>query len=190
MPPEVAQRALRIGRYVLWLRHGLLVTIVLGLAVQQSLQFSHIGLRLDGWQWNSLIGIGAGALQAGFQGTAWKLFPMPDVRDKRLFAQPPALWLMSNLASVFGEELWIAFCLVTLNQSGHSAVWAVGLIGAAFGSAHYRYGVGAIPKALHGIVSASLFLWRGSLIPLLLFHYIGNMASYYWGRRAFRKIAT
>ncbi len=50
MPPEVAQRAERIGQYVLWLRHGLVLAFVLGTVALQSLAFSQIGLPLDGWQ--------------------------------------------------------------------------------------------------------------------------------------------
>lgn len=183
MPPEVAQRAERIGQYVLWLRHGLVLAFVLGTVALQSLAFSQIGLRLDGWQLNTLIGVGAGALQVGLQRLFWRLRPLPNANDKRLAAQPRANWILSQVFSVLAEELWLAFCVVSLVRAGHSALVAVLLPATVFGALHYQYGVGAIETGGYGAISASLFLWRGSLMPPYLFHFIGNIGALYWARR-------
>jgi membrane protease YdiL (CAAX protease family) len=82
------------------------------------------------------------------------------------------------------EEAWIAFCVVALKQTGHSTVLSLILVGTAFGAAHFGYGFfGALPTALWGSISASLFLWTGSLLPSYLFHYIGNMISKFYFAR-------
>jgi hypothetical protein len=187
MPPEVSQRADRVGRYVLWLRHGLAVAIVLGLAVNQSLQFSQIGLRLDGWLRNCLIGIVAALLPLGLQGFYRSLYPLPDTRDKALAAEPTANWIFSQLVSVLGEDLWLALCVVSLLRTGHSNVVAVLLPATVFGVLHFQYRAGAIGTGIYGAISASLFLWRGSLLPSYFFHYAMNMGSFYWARHASRK---
>jgi membrane protease YdiL (CAAX protease family) len=179
MLPEVAQRVEKFGRYVLWLRHGLVVAMVLGLAVNQSLQFSQIGLRLDGWLRNSLIGIVAALLPLGLQGFFRRLYPLPDIRDKPLAAEPTANWILSQLFSVFAEELWLAFCVVSLIRAGHSTTIAVLLPATVFGALHYQYRAGAIATGVYG----ALFLWRGSLLPPYLFHFIGNIGAFYWARR-------
>lgn len=188
MSPEVTQRAERIGRYVLWIRHGLLVTIVLGLAMHQSLQFSQIGLRLEGWQRNSLIGIVAASLWVGLHGFLRRLSPLPEIRDKRLAAEPTANWVLSQSVSVLAEELWIAFCLVSLIRTGHSAVLAIIVTATVFGALHYQYRTGAFATAILGAASALLFLWRGSLLPSYLFHFMGNISALYWARRASRTL--
>jgi membrane protease YdiL (CAAX protease family) len=184
MPPEVAQRAERVGRGVLWLRHALAVVIVLSFAMYQSLQVSQIGLRLDDWQRNSLIGAVAALLPLTLQAFYRRLYPLPDVRDKPLAAEPIANWILSQLASVLAEELWIAFCVTSLVRTGHSVAAAVIFTSTVFGGLHYKYRSAAIVTGVYGAISACLFLWRGSLLPSYLFHYLGNMGSFYWARRS------
>src|SRR6266487_179286 len=186
MPAEVAQRAERVGRYVLWLRNGLVVAIVLGLARHQSLRFSQIGLRLDGWQRNSLIGIVAALLPLGLQRFSRTLYPLPDIRDKPLAAEPTANWIFSQLVSVLAEELWIAICLVCLIRTGHSTAVAVILTSTVFGALHFQRRSGVIGTTVYGAVSACLFLWRGSLLSSYISHYVSNMGAFYWARRVTR----
>jgi membrane protease YdiL (CAAX protease family) len=159
------------------------MAIVLGLARHQLFRFWQIGLHLDGWQQNALIGVGAGALQLGRQSLFWRLRPLPNTNDRRLAAEPRTNWILSQLFSVLAEELWLAFCVVSLIQAGHSTVIAVLLPGTVFGALHYQYRVGAIATGVYGAISVFLFLWRGSLIPPYLFHFIGNMGALYWARR-------
>ncbi len=162
MPAEVAQRAERVGRYVLWLRN------------------------LDGWQRNSLIGIVAALLPLGLQRFSRTLYPLPDIRDKPLAAEPTANWIFSQLVSVLAEELWIALCLVCLIRTGHSTAVAVILTSTVFGALHFQHRSGAIGTTVYGAVSACLFLWRGSLLSSYIFHYVRNMGAFYWARRITR----
>lgn len=183
MPPELAQNAERIGRYVLWLRHGLVLAIVLGFATYQKLPFSQIGLNLQAWRRNALIGVGVGALQLGAQRLWWKVYPQTDAQDRRLAAEPGGNWILSQIFSVLAEELWLALCVVSLIQAGRPNAMAVLLPATVFGALHYQYRAGAISTGILGAFSASLFLWRGSLIPPYLFHFIGNLGALYWARR-------
>jgi membrane protease YdiL (CAAX protease family) len=184
MPPQIAFRAQKIGRYVFWSRNALLVTIVLALALSQSLHFSQIGVVTLEWPRNLLIGIVAGSLRVGLQGLTWRIYSAPDFLEKRLAAEHIAYWAFSQLLSVLGEELWIAFCLVALIRTDHSVATAVALTATVFGALHFPYRSGAIVIGMYGAISACLFLWSGSLLPSFLFHYIGNLGSYYWARGA------
>jgi len=187
MPPQVAQKAEMVGRYVLWLRNGLVVVAVLGFAASQSLRRSQIGLVLDGWQRNSLIGIAASLLPLSLQGMFRRRYPVPDTEDNHLAAEPATNWIFSQLLSVLAEELWMAFCIVSLIQTGHSVATAVILPATVFGALHFRYGSKAIGTGItYGAVSACLFLWRGSLLPSYLMHYIRNVGALYFARRGDR----
>jgi len=156
---------------------------MLGFAAHQSWQFSQLGLRLEGWRPNSLIGIAAGFMSVGLQGLFRRLYPRLDIKDKRLAAEPAANWIPSQLVSVLAEELWMAFCVISLIRTGHSAAMGVILPATVFGALHFRYGSEAIGTGVYGAVSACLFLWRGSLLPSYLFHYVRNIGSFYWARR-------
>lgn len=187
MPTNLARKAEKLNLYVLWFRHGLVLAIVLGFAAFQSLPLSQIGLRLDGWQPNALIGVGAGALQVGLQTLFRRLHPPSNANDKRLAAEPRTNWILSQLFSVLAEELWLAFCVVSLIRAGHSALVAVLLPATVFGALHFQYRAGAIGTGVYGAISASLFLWRGSLLPSYLFHYVMNIGSFYWACHASRR---
>jgi len=183
MPADLARKAEKLNLYVLWFRHGLGLAIVLGLAAYQGFSHSQIGLTLRGWQPNALIGIGASALQLGFQRLFWRPYPLFNDNHKHLAAEPRANWILSQLFSVFAEELWLAFCVVSLIRAGHSSLLAILLPATVFGALHYPYRAGAIGTGVNGAISASLFLWRGSLLPSYLFHYMGNIACLYWACR-------
>jgi membrane protease YdiL (CAAX protease family) len=163
------------------------VGIVLVFAAHESIRLSEIGLHLGGWLWNVLIGIAASFLPISLQGFYRRLYPLPDSKDKSLAAEPKANWIVSQLFSVLAEELWMALCLISFIRTGHSSVVAVILTATVFGALHFRYRFGAIGTALYGAVSASLFLWRGSLLPSYLFHYIRNLGSFYWARHALKR---
>ena len=151
------------------------------------MRFSDIGLNVGGWCWNLLIGIGVSFLPLGLQAFYRRLYPLPDMKDKSLAGESTANWILSQLLSVLAEELWMAFCLVSLIRTGHSAIVAVIVTAFVFGALHFQYRSGAVGTALYGAVSSFLFLWRGSLLPSYLFHYIGNMGSFYWARYASRR---
>jgi membrane protease YdiL (CAAX protease family) len=85
-------------------------------------------------------------------------------------------------SGAFAEELWIAFCVATFIATGHSNTLSVLTTSVVFGATHFEYRFGALAVVMYGAVSALLFLWLGSLIPMFLFHFIGNLGSLYWAR--------
>jgi membrane protease YdiL (CAAX protease family) len=191
MPEQLALRSKKIDNlYVKWLRDAILLLLVGSLAVKYSVSFSRIGLRLSDWPRNLFIGIGASLLQASLQWFVWERTPPEKglLGDRRLLEESAVEWSVSNIISVLAQEIWIAFCFVTLRQIGRSTVISLVLIGVVFGVAHYQYKLGAIVTALYGVVFASLFLWRGSLLPSFVVHYVGNISSLFWARRRDRHL--
>jgi membrane protease YdiL (CAAX protease family) len=185
MPKLLALRSKKIDNlYGVWLRDALLLLIVVSLAVHYSVPFSRMGLHLSNWRRNLLIGIGASSLQVSVQwfvrerNAPAKRFPV----DARLLEESSVEWNISNIVSVFAQEVWIAFCTLTLKQSGRSTLVSLVLIAIVFGAAHYQYKLGALATALYGVLFASLFLWRASLLPSFLVHYVGNVAAFYFAR--------
>lgn len=189
MPRELALRSKRIDNlYGIWLRDALLLLMVLSLAICYSVSFSRLGLHLSGWRRNFLIGIGASLLQISLQVLVLKLTPPKKrlLEDARLLEGSAVQWNISNIVSVLAQETWIAFCFVTLKQTGRSTMMSLVLIGTVFGIAHYQYKLGALASGLYGVVYASLFLWRGSLLPSFIMHYVANVSSLFWARRGDR----
>jgi hypothetical protein len=167
MPPALFHRSHVLDRRLSMFREGLLVVLIAAILIKLFVPVSEIGLNWGHWQWNLALGGGLGALQVIIQGIVSRLTPHRQgfLADKRLGEGSGTGWIISNSFSVFAEEIWIAFCFVALKQTGHATLTALVLVGAAFGAAHYEYRLGALTTALYGIVFASLFHWRGSLIP-------------------------
>lgn len=189
MPPDLALRSKKIDRYGLWLRETLLLLAILCLTIHYSVPFWRIGLHLDGWRQNLGIGIGASVLQISLQTLVLKVLPPVKgfLGDKRLPEGAIAHELALNVLSVLAQELWIAFCIVALKQANHSNVISLVLTGGAFGAAHFQYRRGAVATGLYGVAFGSLFLWRRSLLPSFLVHYVGNMSAHFWAQRSLRQ---
>jgi membrane protease YdiL (CAAX protease family) len=76
------------------------------------------------------------------------------------------------------------FCILAMTQLGGSVFFTVVLSSLIFGFGHLLLGVEAVPAlALSAVPACLLFLWRGSILPLVLYHWIGNIGVLYWQRR-------
>jgi membrane protease YdiL (CAAX protease family) len=161
MPPDVRDKAESADRYWYFLVDALTIAFV-------------------------PIGMAAGAIRALLLNLLAKLFPSvgPDTATGRLRTKSVPLWIIIFFTGAFSEELWIAFCLVVLRMASHSTTTCVAFTAIVFGAVHFEYRFGAIVTAMYGVLSALLFLWLGSLIPMFLFHFIGNLGSLYSARRA------
>jgi membrane protease YdiL (CAAX protease family) len=94
------------------------------------------------------------------------------------------LWIASLFVGAVAEETWIVFCILAMTQLGGSVFFTVVLTSLIFGFGHLLLGVQAVPAlALSAVPSCLLFLWRGSILPLVLYHWIGNIGALYWQRR-------
>lgn len=187
MPNEVRDRAENIRRYANFLFDALILAFIAILMLRNSVPAARVGLQLENWKSNGVLGVTAGillimlmCLMHRFTGIGASETFVYSVRRGSVL-----LWVLIFVAGAFSEELWIAFCLVSLMTTGHSATVSVAMTMVVFAAMHYGYGIGgAFAVALKGAISALLFLWSGSLIPMFLYHFIGNLGSLYWARRA------
>lgn len=182
MPASVHAKAAACNRYDLLLIDALILGSVAALARKNSILPAQIGLNLHSWGGNVAIGVTAGLLVLGVQ--AWIVkgagLGPSDAFVRFVRGGSVAFWIAIFIPGAFSEELWIAFCIVAFDISGYSTGAAVVLTAIAFGAAHFSYRPGgAAAVALKGAVSASLFLWCGSLIPMFLFHLMNNLGSLY-----------
>jgi membrane protease YdiL (CAAX protease family) len=191
IPQELQEKFERVDRCITYpFRAALLIALIVAFTYHSRIPAIRLGLSWDHWRANATIGVCAGLLRFVFLGLAWRFIPLrKDVlaNSSHDHVRGPVLtWVLLFLLSVFSEELWWALCLVTLRQTNHSAVISVVLTAIAFGLAHFPHRMGAVAIACIGAFSGMLFLWRGSLVPPFLFHFLGNLGVLYWDRRVYR----
>jgi membrane protease YdiL (CAAX protease family) len=185
MSSDIQDKATRADRYWYFFADAITLIFIFALTLWNRIRLGDTGLQLTNWKEGVIIGIGAGALRVALIGTLANLFPWAvSSRDPhRLRAASIPLWTATFLSGAFAEELWIALCLAAFMATGHSKVTAVLITSLVFGATHWEYRFGALATAMYGSASALLFLWLGSLIPMFLFHFIGNLGSLYFQRR-------
>jgi hypothetical protein len=185
MPPEMRDRTDAVYRYLSFLVNVLTAGLIVVLLHDISLSATRIGLHLDNWKYDSLIGLIAGMLLMAVQRLMLGLVPIDPHHPFTSHVQKgsPLLWISILTAAAFSEELWVAVCLVLLKTTGHSVAVSVAMTVIVFGAMHYAYGFGGIVAvATNETISALLFLHYESLIVTIVFHFIGNMGSLYWNR--------
>lgn len=185
MPPEVRERSETVSRYLNFLVDALIVGLVFVLLRRTSLGTTSLGFHLSNWMRNAAIGIFAGVLLVLTQRLLLNSIPINPEHPftSRVRKGSISLWVLLLMAGAFSEELWIAFCLVTLKSAGHSSGLSVLLTCMVFAAEHYSYRFwGVLAVALKGIISALLFLHYGSLFVTFFFHFVGNLGSLYWNR--------
>jgi membrane protease YdiL (CAAX protease family) len=187
MPAEVRDRAESVDRYLYFVMYALTAGFVAFLMLRNGVPAPSVGLQLEHWRSNVAIGTSAGALLVLLQSLIVRFLPegaQPKTTD-RFQRRSVGLWVFVFFVGTFAEEFWIAFCLVAMRTAGYSAVMSIAATAVVFGAVHLAYGFGgALAVALKGAISALLFLWCGSLIPMFLFHFIGNLGNLYWLRRS------
>jgi membrane protease YdiL (CAAX protease family) len=188
---ELLERAERIDRYTLFVRHALIISFIAILMYWQSVPTVRVGLRLDNWKSAVTIGVVAGLMRVACVSALYIFNPAvrrnPDMDHMRKGSL--LFWFPCILVGAFAEEFWIAICLVTLRETAYSMGASVVLIAIIFGAMHLQFRFwGALTVAMLGVISCLVFLWTRSLIATCLFHLIGNLGGLYWTRR--RVVAT
>lgn len=186
MPVEVRDRAESMDRYWYFLVDAITIALVIALMSRSGVPAPEVGLQLEGWKSNVVIGIAAGivtvlieSLVARFPSDAISRNATDYLRRGRV-----SFWVFVFFSGAFAEELWIAFCLVAMRTTGHTVITSIAATALVFGAVHFTYRFGALAVAIKGAASALLFLWCGSLIPMFVFHFTGNLGTLYWLRRA------
>lgn len=187
MPIAMREKAESVDRYFYFVMYALTIGFVLGLMFHSRVRAARVGFRVERWGSDVAIGIGVGASLILMQGLMDRLLPKgghPKTTD-RFQRGSVELWVLVFLVAAFAEEFWIAFCLVSLTATGHSKTISIAVTAVAFGIVHLAYRAsGALSVAARGVISALLFLWLGSLIPMVLFHFMGDLGNLFWLRRA------
>ncbi len=186
MPVAVRDKAESVDRYFDFVTDALTAGFVVILMLWSGVGPAAVGLRTEHWGSNVAIGVTAGALLILIQILLVRRYPNmePLPTTDRYQRRSVGLWVVVFLVGSSVEEFWIAFCLVSMAATGHSAFIAITATAAVFGVQHLEYRLpAALAVALKGAVSALLFLWQGSLIPMILYHFIGNLGTLYWLRR-------
>lgn len=149
-----------------------------------------LGLKLEGWRGDLLIGLAVGIFQPFLQFTV--ILPntggaaRSDVIASRaligndltgLFAAILAGWLVGG----FAEELFFRGHLITtlrklFGDQRWSLIAAVLLSTLYFGASHtYQGWVGMLDTGIAALVWAGLYLWRGRLTPSIVAHGLNDM---------------
>lgn len=185
MPVEVRDRAEYTDRLLQFVRDAITVSLVAALMHWQSTHARQVGLNLYRWKSNVTIGIEAGAVYVATASLIRLVTRIGPGRVTDYLRRGSVLsWALITLTGCFAEEFWLAFCLVCLRATGQSVSISLLLVAIASGLIHYVHRWGAVAIAISTVASGSLFLWRGSLIPSLLFHCIGNFVSFYSHRKS------
>jgi membrane protease YdiL (CAAX protease family) len=186
MPPEDVIRAEKANRFLQPLRDITMVAILSGLMIHQGIKAAQVGLSLEHWPLNLGIGAAAGLLVIGLQLLlrAWMASVGHTAENRSLLQGSIISWALSLFIGALAEEYWIVLCIVAMTQSGHSVPASVVVTALVFGSSHFLLGIEVVPiLAMSAVPSCLLFLWRGSILPLLLYHWVGNLGVLYWERR-------
>jgi membrane protease YdiL (CAAX protease family) len=186
MPGEIRDKAEDIRRYANFLGDILVLSFIATLMLRNSVPMARVGLHLENWKSNAALGITAATLLVTVQSLVAKFFRSSPSKQFAYSVRRGSIltWVLIFIAGSFSEELWIAFCLIALMATKHSAPVSIAMTMIAFAAIHYGYGLGgALAVAIKGTLSALLFLWTGSLVPSFLYHFIGNLGSLYRARR-------
>ncbi len=185
MPAEMCDRADSLNRYLSFLVDALMLGLIAVLSHNISLDAERIGLHLNNWKYDALIGLIAGTLLVVSQRLMLGLTHIDPEHPftSRVRKGTPLLWVSMFVTGAFSEELWIAVCLVLFKATGHSVAASVAMTTVVFAIMHYAYRIGGMVAVVSkGTVSALLFLHYGSLVVTFLFHFVGNVGSLYLNR--------
>jgi len=186
MPEHVSDRAATVSRYGNFVGDGLILSSIAFLGLRNSIAASRLGLHFDKWKTNTVLGITAGAMLFAIQALVSRSIPRDSSSPFSYHVRrgPVLLWVFIFIVGAFSEELWIAFCLITLITTRHSTPISIAITVIVFAAVHYGYRLfGVLAVALKGTISALLFLSSGSVLPMFFFHFVGNLGSLYWARK-------
>jgi membrane protease YdiL (CAAX protease family) len=185
MPANILQRAERIDSYVPFLSGAALVALLWVLVTHSAILRAQIGLTDQNWALNVIRGIMLGFLRIALQFVVARVSPVvvQELACEEAAHGRVAAPILAFLVGAFAEELWIVVCVVMFLRVGYPVALSIVIVGFVFAAVHFPYRLGALAAALYAALSAIIFLWRGSLIPCFLFHFIGNLGSLYWTQR-------
>ena len=197
LPPELRERSDRNSRYIRFPISGVQCLSVYYLAQKYSVAAGDIGLHLRNWPVSVALGLVAGlmymlyveVIRSGGSRLARK--EIPYNKPAYLSYGPTSVWVLSNIGSCFAEEFWRAFCVVSLQQVHHGAMFAVVASSIAFALYHFQMaGHGVLVEfgrllsyVIFGALFAGLFLLTHSIVSVYAGHLLINLVALYRGRK-------
>jgi membrane protease YdiL (CAAX protease family) len=186
MTSEYAMKMAKVNFLLQPLKEIVLLALLFGLSIHQGMSAARVGFHLGNWQINLAVGAAAGSLMIGVQVLIRRLLATLKYTDPdlQLLKGSVPLWIGSLFVGAIAEETWIVFCILAMTQLQAPVFFIVLVPSLIFGLGHILLGVEAVPVlAISAVPSCLLFLWRGSILPLVLYHWIGNLGALYWDRR-------
>jgi hypothetical protein len=165
MPPSLERKAFTVSDVIAvfqLLALGGLLWIVLRRAGASP---SALGWHLENWRAMTLLGIFVGCGWVALMALMLLALTAPS-RDRfaesKFIKGSPAYWIPVSVTAVLVEEVWRAFCLISLGPMGQAH--ALGVTAVACGLA-YAPRPGRVASATAcALWLGMLFLWTGSLV--------------------------
>ncbi len=186
VPPEIADKIERAGRYMLFFIDAVVAFLVFMMMRRYSVSSIRLGLHLEHWKLHLLVGCAAGISWIGLHILLLYLLEGPRLGSATRSTQQgsAALWVSIFFVGAFAEEFWRAFCLFAFTNTGHSIFVSVVLTAIAFSAGHLRSSIGGyLGVATLGVGLALLYLWQGSIVATYSAHVVANLGWLYWNRR-------
>jgi membrane protease YdiL (CAAX protease family) len=138
-PKEVRDKSDAISRYAKFLGYALLLGFIAFLAQRNSLPAARLGLHFHKWKTNIVVGMTALAAYLVCQSLVSNSLRYDNQFTREVRRGSIRLWVCIFFVGAFSEELWIAFCLVTLIATGYSTPVSIAFVTVVFVAMHGQY---------------------------------------------------
>jgi Type II CAAX prenyl endopeptidase Rce1-like len=191
MPPDVEEHAKSVDREVFLIMHGALLAAVVYLLRGSSISTDAVGLSSSDWKSALALGALCSLAPLGIGALVYRRLSPDERKEDHESSGPLAVWLGMILLSAFGQELWRAFCIVSLIGLNAPAWLAILITAAAYGALQLvRSTSRAIGSATYGCVAGFLFIKTGSLLAPLAMGLIAAGGHLYQVRYVRPRIPT
>jgi Type II CAAX prenyl endopeptidase Rce1-like len=185
-PTDLADRAKLIDRLIPFVALGTIFLAVIALLHRATLTLQSLGLTHTGLRASAAYGLAAGASWlAVYAGILLLVRPPPSNFADHLPARwRLSLWLPLSLFSAFVEEIWRAYCLISLADLGKTV--SISATTLAFGLAHLQPPGRLLSAMLFGAFAAYLFLATQQVWVAICAHAIVNVGVFFlirWWRQ-------
>lgn len=179
VPIDVAEEAERVAKLLRWTVLGTLLVILYLCVRLFSIRWIELGVTLDNWPVALCDGVAAGAawlaVYVRMATATWVQNGKPT--DNLAARVKLPYWLSLSIVAASVEEVWRAYCLVTLAALGSTT--ATFITATAFGLAHLSSLGRAVIAGLFGVYIALLFLIVRSILATTTAHLIVNIGVWF-----------
>jgi len=187
MPPEVQEKAEAADRIEFFVKHAILLVVVVFLMRGSPISVHEVGLTADNWKPALAVGIVFSLFPLSVGKLLLRNMPPAKVLEESESRGPLAAWCGLKTLGSFSNEFWRAFCIVSLIRLDLSAWVAVLIVAVVYGASNLQTSVArALGSATFGGAAGFLFLYTGSLLSPLTMVFVAAGAYLYQVRQAIR----